>query len=726
MSRLQLVVMASALVLVVRPAGAGLPADGWPQARRDAALTGRAPGTALPSARLRWVAYAGAPLTGEPVVLGCTVAVTAEDGVVHAYNARNGAPLWQRTPEADVPLVGVASALAFDDGGGLVAGLPVDPFLRRAWLAVRIIHSALQSYAVDFGDFPPGPDLAPSLTPTYVRELPPNPLTGLPMTPSDVPSPGNYRYQHATGTAEFNLGVWNTDGGLLDLGGYCDASANGHGGLAPDWPRSPEVGGTPTALDAASGALGWSDVRGHAGVVVTPSLLPAHVALAHDADIVRTSSWWWTWGWWGWWWGWQDAAGVRLGALEIRTPSGALVRDAVRYGGCRGAAASDAAGNTWVARGPAVIGELLDREAWAIATAIESYSIDNNAYPETGDLEQHLVPTYLPCLPENLLGGRTQSWSPTPSPGDHDYARSSDGTGYVIAIWGEDGSRVTEIDTGSQTREAQDLPPSVTAYDTSGAERWSVRIGLPTHDVSPLALTADGGIVVGTTGGELVILDAATGAERARTDVGEPLVTAPAHLPDGGIVVVTGNGTAVAHDPDLGERWRLWLGATVTAAPTTTGDGVTYVPDLDGVLHALAADGALLWEVFLGGVSRSGLSTAAVQSDGWLYVGRTDGALVAVVPVETAGRPADPGNVLRPNFIKGPTRAGLRWPLATPPRDPGAHWHLRRWPGVLLGLGDDLLPSHPSAVTDFVDEAALGTLLFYRLHAADCGENESR
>ena len=138
-------------------AGAELPADGWPQSRRDAALTGRSSEPALPSARLRWLAFTGAELTGEPVVHDCAAYVTDGTGAVHAFNARSGAPLWSYERDYAVPPYGVLSALALD-GPVLLAGLPVDPLLQRAFRTLPPLHTALQSYAIDnrrFHKIPP-------------------------------------------------------------------------------------------------------------------------------------------------------------------------------------------------------------------------------------------------------------------------------------------------------------------------------------------------------------------------------------------------------------------------------------------------------------------------------------------------------------------------------------------------------------------------------------------
>ena len=709
--------VASALAMAsAPPARAALPTEGWPQSRRDAALSGRSNEPALPSARLRWLVLTGAELSGEPVVNGCSVAVTSGDGRVHAFNARDGAPLFSHARAYAVPPIGVASSLAID-GDTLFVGLPADPLLVRSMLAISTLRGALESYAIDNNTYPPGPDLAAALTPTYIRSLPQNPITGSVMVGSDTPSPGDYRYECAAPSGEYFIGVWGSDGGLLDLGDACGGRA---GGLAAAWPVSAEHGGTPTALDLATGALRWQSLAEGITATLVPSVTPAGVDWASQEQEGFIS-----YGWWYWWGGWGAPLDTTTAGVVRRTRAdGSGVWTDHGWGGARGGAGHDASGNSFVSRGSAEVAQVAMGTLRALATAVEAYSIDNNAYPPSGDLEPNVVPVYIPCMPGSLLHPgemRSGSWA---SGGDYEYV-SPDPFSYTITRWDEDGGIHAVFDTGAFTVVAEDLPSDVASLAPDGSLRWRIRVGLRSQDVTPVLLTPDGAVVVGTTGGDLIALDASSGAERWRQDVGEPLALAPALMPDGGVVVVTGNGSVVAHAPDGSERWRQWIGATVTAAPSTSADGVTYVADLDGTLSALApADGAFLWRTYLGGTNRAGLTTTPVQSAGWIYVGRSDGALLAVVPRETAGRPAAPAPLLATGE-KSATTVGWSWATVPLPSDPGAHWHFRRWRGSLDAIPDELLTLHPSLDPGFLDAAADGSLVFYSLAAADCAENES-
>lgn len=708
------------MILLATSVSADLPADGWPQTRRDAALTGRSNEPALPSARLRWQVLTGAEISGEPVVNGCSVVVTTSDGVVQAFNARSGAALWSYDRAWSVEPEGVSSALAVD-GDELHVGLPADPLLERALRALSIMWIGITSYSIDHNEYPQMDDLAAALTPTYIRSLPPNPATGSLMAHSDVPSVGDYRYSWPN-QSTYHLGIWGADGGLLDFGNGCVAGGT-FGGLDPSWPVSAEKGGTATTLDLAGGGRLRHDISAGISRTLVPTVAVPGTAWAGQEVMFGPLAG--TWG--GWWWngsgGWLDSTWTG-GAVVSRDAAGASTWSSLAWGGTRGAAAHDVNGNAYVARGAAQLRSVSMATVRSIATACESFAIDNNAYPPSGDLADDLVPIYAPCMPPSFLHAGIMVEGPAASGADYQYVVSTDGFSYELTLWDEDGGILTSIDTGSFVVEGSDRPPQVASIAPDGALRWRTRVGLESQDLTPVALAPDGTVVVGTTGGELYWLDAATGTETGRVDVGEPLALAPAILPDGGVVVITGNGTVVAHAPDRSERWRRWMGATITAAPATTADGLTYVADLDGVLTALnPGDGSIAWRSYLGGAYRAGLTTTPVQSAGWIYVGRSDGALLAIVPRETAGRPETPLPLLATGE-KSSTTAGWTWEGVASVPDPGAHWHLRRWRS-LLDDPTELLPSHPSQVQRMLDTDAAGPLLFYSLVAVDCGENAS-
>ncbi len=87
----------------------------------------------------------------------------------------------------------------------------------------------------------------------------------------------------------------------------------------------------------------------------------------------------------------------------------------------------------------------------SIGTAVESYSVDNNQYPDEGDtgsltevngnLDQWLEPIYIKKCPDQ------DGWS-------HDLMYGSDGSDYTIRSYGKDGAETTA--TGGKTTDFDD------------------------------------------------------------------------------------------------------------------------------------------------------------------------------------------------------------------------------------------------------------------------------
>lgn len=177
-------------------ARAGLPADGWPQARRDAALTGRADEPALLDPVIAWTSRVGDALGGEPAASGCSLFVGNGGGRVLRVNARSGDREWVALGPLETcrPAIAQPSSLALDDSGELHAGVAGDDGLLALYQALCRILQGIESYAIDNNDYPPGPDLAAQLVPTYLA-WPDNPCTGAPMLVTDASSDGDARYE---------------------------------------------------------------------------------------------------------------------------------------------------------------------------------------------------------------------------------------------------------------------------------------------------------------------------------------------------------------------------------------------------------------------------------------------------------------------------------------------------------------------------------------------------
>ncbi|QNH24724.1 outer membrane protein assembly factor BamB [Xanthomonas theicola] len=115
----------------------------------------------------------------------------------------------------------------------------------------------------------------------------------------------------------------------------------------------------------------------------------------------------------------------------------------------------------------------------------------------------------------------------------------------------------------------------------------------------------EGLVVAGGLNGEVVALDAATGAEKWRAKVPNEVIAAPVvsqHL----VFVRSNDGRTTAFDASNGQQ--RWFNAqelpTLTVrgnAPVVSGPGVLFIGNDDGTLAALAMqDGRVLWEQAIG------------------------------------------------------------------------------------------------------------------------------
>ncbi|WP_462116726.1 outer membrane protein assembly factor BamB, partial [Lysobacter xanthus] len=115
----------------------------------------------------------------------------------------------------------------------------------------------------------------------------------------------------------------------------------------------------------------------------------------------------------------------------------------------------------------------------------------------------------------------------------------------------------------------------------------------------------EGLVVVGGLEGDVVALDAATGAEKWRAKVGNEVVAAPT-ITQGRVYVRSVDGRVTAFDAASGERRWFWNHdlPSLTARgndAVTAGPGVVFVGNDDGTLTMLAAnDGRPLWDLPIG------------------------------------------------------------------------------------------------------------------------------
>lgn len=165
------------------------------------------------------------------------------------------------------------------------------------------------------------------------------------------------------------------------------------------------------------------------------------------------------------------------------------------------------------------------------------------------------------------------------------------------------------------------------AWDAaSGQERWRFRPEAG-NTLSGVPVAVDDTVYVATIEPLVYAVDAATGEERARFDLGAISSTDLA-VADG--VVFAGTETGALHAIETGSgatRWTLQLtqGVGLIASPTVA-DGRVYANDAAGILHAVdIATGTAAWAIEVGS-----LRSSPAIIGGAVYIGGNNGALVAI------------------------------------------------------------------------------------------------
>lgn len=175
-------------------------------------------------------------------------------------------------------------------------------------------------------------------------------------------------------------------------------------------------------------------------------------------------------------------------------------------------------------------------------------------------------------------------------------------------------------------------------YDVFACPTWMTEVGsLPT---APVVGPGGTTVYVGTAAGEVVALDAASGAVKWRAAVGAAVAEPPA-LADGVLYVGTAAGKVVAVDadgcgaPTCPTLWSATVGSgAVATQPAVGGSGskaVVYAATTSGDVAALAAVGCgratcrRLWSGSVG----ADVSSGPIVSTGRVIVGTADGRLVA-------------------------------------------------------------------------------------------------
>ncbi len=187
---------------------------------------------------------------------------------------------------------------------------------------------------------------------------------------------------------------------------------------------------------------------------------------------------------------------------------------------------------------------------------------------------------------------------------------SSQAFGSVPTLLGDSGH------SGLQPGPAPQMNPALAWRFDSGSEILA----------SPII--ADGIVYVTNRAGFLYAIDAATGKQLWRAEVGPYVLRTTPTWHDGALYLVAGFD-AISLDAATGqERWRVTIRYAGTASPTVS-DGAMFVVSQEGLLYALdISGGAELWRITTDGISFG--SPAA--SSGRLVVATDRGIVVGLNP----------------------------------------------------------------------------------------------
>lgn len=265
-------------------------------------------------------------------------------------------------------------------------------------------------------------------------------------------------------------------------------------------------------------------------------------------------------------------------------------------------------------------------------------------------------------------GGVAQIPSPTPV-GDwpqaggapHRSLGNISGSTALTRLW------TTSIGAGSDSESRVTAPPvavggkiyaldaaaQLTAVSAAGDQLWRADLAPEDEDGRDGfggGLAVAGGLVFASTGfGQVVALEAGSGAEKWRFQATAPIRSAPA-VSRGRVVVVTRDGVVVCLDAASGQEvWRvvgIEGGASIMggggSAPAISGE-VVAAPFASGDIGVIRlSDGRRGWTEPIGGATRgaaialiSDVSSAPVMAEGRIFAGAVSGRLVSF---DIAGR----------------------------------------------------------------------------------------
>jgi outer membrane protein assembly factor BamB len=157
---------------------------------------------------------------------------------------------------------------------------------------------------------------------------------------------------------------------------------------------------------------------------------------------------------------------------------------------------------------------------------------------------------------------------------------------------------------------------------------WQVNVGKAAPGLAP-AITPSS-VYAAASDGALVRVDAATGRQVWRINVGQKLSAGPG-ADDGHVVVGTDKGDVLAFDADGKPAWTAQVSSEVIAPPRVT-DGIAIVFSGDGRIYGLSAtDGKTKWVHQRSNPALTIRNTAGgVTSRGGVFAGTPGGHLLAL------------------------------------------------------------------------------------------------
>jgi len=170
---------------------------------------------------------------------------------------------------------------------------------------------------------------------------------------------------------------------------------------------------------------------------------------------------------------------------------------------------------------------------------------------------------------------------------------------------------------------------NVYAIDGNGSKLWT-NVNLGSTAASP-AITADGGVVLGSFDGYVYCYDQQSGAVRWSFPTRDHIYSSPAFLPDGTIIQPSTDGTIYALEPDTGQlKWSFDTLDPIRSSPAVDAEGNIYVGTGGGQLLVLTKDGQRRFAITLIDQDRNDMNSSPALGFNAAVLGGEDGNIYSV------------------------------------------------------------------------------------------------